>query len=127
MNALTFYLRIATLLCVGWVSTLQAVAVVPDPVAYVTNQGGGVTVLNAHTLKRLDEIAVGMDPRGLAVTPDGRWFCFEVNPSPAFSYYQKAIGQPIAAAVARLLMEGSAVPAPRYGAPVCAAQIVSRF
>ena len=51
----------------------QAVAEVPDPVAYVTNQGGGVTVLNARTLKQLDEIAVGKDPRGLAVTPDGRW------------------------------------------------------
>ena len=73
MKALTHYFRIATLLCVGWVSTLQAVAEVPDPVAYVTNQGGGVTVLNARTLKQLDEIAVGKDPRGLAVTPDGRW------------------------------------------------------
>ncbi|UGS89979.1 beta-propeller fold lactonase family protein [Ralstonia wenshanensis] len=73
MNALTYYFRIATLLCVGLVSTLQAVAEVPDPVAYVTNQGGGVTVLNARTLKQVDEIAVGKDPRGLAVTPDGRW------------------------------------------------------
>ena len=43
MKALTYYFRIATLLCVGWVSTLQAVAEVSDPVAYVTNQGGGVT------------------------------------------------------------------------------------
>jgi len=73
MNALTYYIRIATLISVGLVSTLQAVAEVPDPVAYVTNQGGGVTVLNARTLKRVDEIAVGKDPRGLAVTPDGRW------------------------------------------------------
>jgi glutathione synthase/RimK-type ligase-like ATP-grasp enzyme len=34
---------------------------------------------------------------------DGRWFCFEVNPSPAFSYYEAATGQPIAAAIAGLL------------------------
>lgn len=73
MTALTYYLRIATLLCAGWVSILQAGAEVPDPVAYVTNQGGGVTVLNARTFKPVAEIAVGKDPRGLAVTPDGRW------------------------------------------------------
>ena len=35
--------------------------------------------------------------------PAGEWFCFEVNPSPAFSYYEDATGQPIAAAVAQLL------------------------
>src|SRR5215213_2837281 len=28
-------------------------------------------------------------------TPDGQWYCFEVNPSPAFSYYQEHTGQPI--------------------------------
>jgi len=38
--------------------------------------------------------------------PAGKWFCFEVNPSPAFSYYQNETGQPIDAAVARLLIAG---------------------
>ena len=33
----------------------------------------------------------------------GEWFCFEVNPSPAFSYYEEATGQPIGHAVAQLL------------------------
>jgi glutathione synthase/RimK-type ligase-like ATP-grasp enzyme len=37
-------------------------------------------------------------------TPDGRWFCFEVNPSPGFTYYEAHTGQPIADAIARLLM-----------------------
>jgi glutathione synthase/RimK-type ligase-like ATP-grasp enzyme len=32
--------------------------------------------------------------------PEGRFVCFEVNPSPAFSYYQLHTGQPIAQAVA---------------------------
>lgn len=41
-------------------------------------------------------------------TPDGRWFCFEVNPSPAFVYYEAAIGQPIGAAIARLLATSAA-------------------
>jgi len=36
-------------------------------------------------------------------TPDERWICFEVNPSPAFSYYEQATGQPIAQAIAQLL------------------------
>ena len=58
----------------------------------------------------MDLLLAGVD---LRLTPDGRWFCFEVNPSPAFSYYQNATGQPIAAAVAHLLMQGNAVPAPR--------------
>lgn len=31
--------------------------------------------------------------------PDGRWTCFEANPSPAFSYYQEHTGQPIADAL----------------------------
>jgi len=39
----------------------------------------------------------------LRVSESGEWFCFEVNPSPGFSYYEKATGLPIAAAVAELL------------------------
>jgi hypothetical protein len=34
---------------------------------------------------------------------DGIWYCFEVNPSPGFTYYQERTGQPIDEAVARLL------------------------
>jgi RimK-like ATP-grasp domain len=40
-------------------------------------------------------------------TPDGEWYCFEVNPSPAFLYYETATGLPIAAAIARMLAAGS--------------------
>jgi glutathione synthase/RimK-type ligase-like ATP-grasp enzyme len=36
-------------------------------------------------------------------TPDERWFCFEVNPSPGFTYYEQASGQPIADGIAHLL------------------------
>jgi hypothetical protein len=35
--------------------------------------------------------------------PDGEWYCFEVNPSPAFTYYEDMAGLPIAAGIARLL------------------------
>lgn len=36
-------------------------------------------------------------------TPDGAWYCFEVNPSPAYSYFEEHGGQPIAEALVRLL------------------------
>jgi hypothetical protein len=39
----------------------------------------------------------------LRVTPDGVVYCFEVNPSPAYSYYEANAGQPIAMALARFL------------------------
>jgi glutathione synthase/RimK-type ligase-like ATP-grasp enzyme len=39
----------------------------------------------------------------LKITPDNRVYCFEVNPSPAFSYYEANTGQPIARAVAEYL------------------------
>ena len=47
-------------------------------------------------------VLAGIDLRR---TPDGTWFCFEVNPSPAFTFYDRH-GQGIARAVARLLLEG---------------------
>lgn len=42
-------------------------------------------------------------------TPDDEWYCFEVNPSPGFTAYESATGQPIAAAVADLLCSTSGV------------------
>ena len=43
----------------------------------------------------------------LRIAPDGDVVCFEVNPSPAYSYYEAHTEQPIAAAVARYLAGGS--------------------
>jgi len=40
--------------------------------AYVTNQGGGVDVIDLAALKTVRTIAVGKDPRGIGITPDGR-------------------------------------------------------
>jgi hypothetical protein len=40
----------------------------------------------------------------LKITPENHVYCFEVNPSPAFSYYQSNTGQPIADAVAGYLL-----------------------
>jgi len=45
----------------------------------------------------------------LKVTPDERVYCLEVNPSPAYSYYESHTGQPISAALARYLSAGESV------------------
>jgi glutathione synthase/RimK-type ligase-like ATP-grasp enzyme len=47
-------------------------------------------------------LVAGID---LRLTPNDEWFCFEVNPSPGFTFYEDATGQPIAAAIADLLMK----------------------
>ena len=50
--------------------------------------------------------ALGLEFAGidLKVTPDNEVYCFEVNPCPAFSYYENNAGQPISQGVARYLM-----------------------
>ncbi len=54
----------------------------------------------------------------LRLTNDGHWFCFEVNPSPGFTYYEDAAGQPLALAVARLL-SANHKPTRSFASPNC--------
>jgi glutathione synthase/RimK-type ligase-like ATP-grasp enzyme len=65
------------------------------------------TELDPQVATRCLELAdgLGLDFAGidLKITPDGEVYCFEVNPSPAYSYFEAHTGQPIAAAVARHL------------------------
>jgi len=65
---------------------------------------------------RLGLTVAGVDLRR---STDGTWYCFEVNPSPGFTYYETATGQPIADAIARLLAARSS--AERAGAVDAAA------
>ncbi|HXR30834.1 MAG TPA: hypothetical protein VN752_06805 [Solirubrobacterales bacterium] len=52
-------------------------------------------------LSRALELPVcGVDLRR---TPDDQWFCFEVNPSPAYSFYEELGGQPISEALVEYL------------------------
>jgi glutathione synthase/RimK-type ligase-like ATP-grasp enzyme len=37
-------------------------------------------------------------------TPEDEWYCFEVNPSPGFSYFEKGGGQPISRALADFMI-----------------------
>jgi glutathione synthase/RimK-type ligase-like ATP-grasp enzyme len=78
---------------------------------YAKRQGGS-TELSAHELpeeiaarcvKLTADLGLAFAGIDLKLTPDGDYYCFEVNPSPAFSYFEANTGQPIAAAVARYL------------------------
>jgi len=48
----------------------------------------------------LDLLFAGID---LKETPDGEFYCFEVNPCPGFLYYERQTQQPISTALAELL------------------------
>ena len=83
-----------------------------DDYRYGSRQGATVSVepatLTENWAERCRALAAtmgyflaGID---LRFTPDGAWYCFEVNPSPAFTFYDRH-GQGIAQAVARLLAE----------------------
>ncbi len=50
--------------------------------------------------RALDLLFAGID---LKVTPDGEWYCFEVNPCPGFLYYERHSRLPISTALAELL------------------------
>jgi hypothetical protein len=54
--------------------------------------------------RKLDLLIAGID---LKVTPDGETYCFEVNPSPGFIFYEQGSGQLISAALADLLQNGA--------------------
>jgi len=79
---------------------------------YATRQSGEPAELREVVLS--DELteqclrlshSLGLEFAGidLKVTPNDEVYCFEVNPSPGFSYYEANTGQPISAAVARRL------------------------
>ena len=53
-----------------------------------------------HLAKACGLLVCGID---LRLSPDGRWYCFEVNPSPGFTFYQAATGHAIDRAIARVL------------------------
>ena len=63
---------------------------------------------------RLVEVtqAMGLVLSGIDLrrTPGGEWCAFEVNPSPGFSFYEEGTGQPIADAIAGVLIGAAAEP-----------------
>lgn len=83
---------------------------------YAARQGGSTeleaTTLDADLDARCISLAagLGLDFAGidLRIDDSGQAVCFEVNPCPAYSYYQAHTGQPIAQAVAEHLLRGMA-------------------
>jgi glutathione synthase/RimK-type ligase-like ATP-grasp enzyme len=51
--------------------------------------------------RALGLLGAGLDLRESA---GGDWYCFEVNPSPGFTYFQARTGQPIDLAIAEMLL-----------------------
>jgi glutathione synthase/RimK-type ligase-like ATP-grasp enzyme len=95
---------------------VHATEIVSDRLDYrYARRSGGSAELRAAELKSdIAEKCVALT-RGLGlafagidlkITPDGEVFCFEVNPCPAFSFYEANTGQPIARALARYLAGG---------------------
>jgi glutathione synthase/RimK-type ligase-like ATP-grasp enzyme len=95
---------------------VHATEIVSDATDYrYARLSGGSTALRAIRLQ--DDLAercvaltagLGLAFAGidLRLGPDGEATCFEVNPSPGYSYYQANTGQPIADSLARYLDEG---------------------
>jgi len=54
--------------------------------------------------RHMNLLMTGID---LKETPEGDFYCFEVNPCPGFLYYEKGTGQPISTALAELLQAGT--------------------
>ncbi len=95
---------------------VHATEIVSDVIDYrYARQSGSTATLRAIELPEdlaarcvaltagLDLVFAGID---LRIGSDGAATCFEVNPSPAFSYYQANTGQPIATSLARYLAMG---------------------
>jgi glutathione synthase/RimK-type ligase-like ATP-grasp enzyme len=78
---------------------------------YAERQGGESELSAIQLSDDLSERCVGLAKAlqlpfagiDLKITPCGEVFCFEVNPSPGYTYYEKNTGQPIAQALAHYL------------------------
>jgi len=85
-----------------------------DDYRYARQQGGQCELRSTPLPEAIEARAIataralGLRVAGLDLrrTPDDEWYCFEVNPSPCFTYYEYHTGQPLTAAVASLLMSG---------------------
>jgi hypothetical protein len=63
---------------------------------------------DSQRIHRFDDGTTGAGDATNRTGTCGRWFCFEVKPSPGFSFYKEATGQPIGAAIVDLPTAGRA-------------------
>jgi glutathione synthase/RimK-type ligase-like ATP-grasp enzyme len=62
--------------------------------------------IGAQCVRLAADLGLAFAGIDLKLVPDGRVACFEVNPSPGFSWFEQESGLPIANAVARYLLSG---------------------
>jgi hypothetical protein len=83
-----------------------------DDYRYASGPDGGTQMrgcdLPRECVERCRQLASAMELPVAGIdlrrSPDGVWYCFEVNSSPGFSPFQEATNQPIDKAIARLLL-----------------------
>lgn len=61
--------------------------------------------IEERCIRLSEQISLPLCGIDLKLTPAGEYYCFEVNPSPAYTYYQDYTEQPIAQAIARWLAQ----------------------
>jgi glutathione synthase/RimK-type ligase-like ATP-grasp enzyme len=82
-----------------------------DDYRYASRQGATLSIeacelsddVGARCVTLARSLQLNVAGADLRRTPEGEWYCFEVNPSPGFSFYQDATKQPIARSIAELL------------------------
>ncbi|MFL5280062.1 MAG: RimK family alpha-L-glutamate ligase [Rhodopila sp.] len=87
---------------------------------YAAREGAEVTLsavelpesVRVRCITLAAELGLSLAGIDLRQTPAGEYVCFEVNPMPAFTYFENNTGLPIAQAVAELLITGNVTEAP---------------
>ena len=95
-----------------------------DDYRYAVRQGTEVAMASYEIGKALGDRLVALTRQmgllvsgvDLRITREGTWYCLEVNPSPGFTFFQDGAGQPIAEAIADLLIRGAPAPFSRDAA-----------
>jgi ribosomal protein S6-L-glutamate ligase RimK-like protein len=83
---------------------------------YSQRQGFAIEMRPASLPSNIEEkcrsltVLLGLSFSGIDLkrTPQGEWYCFEVNPSPGYSYFEEQTAQPIADTLVRYLASGDA-------------------
>jgi glutathione synthase/RimK-type ligase-like ATP-grasp enzyme len=84
-----------------------------DDYRYAARQGSSVEIesctlpveIEARCRELSTKLRLPLAGIDLRRTPDDEWYCFEVNPSPSFTYYQLRTCQPISETFTQLLVD----------------------
>ena len=96
--------------CIGGAIHACEIHCAADDYRVAAEQGMALEIVSAELPEpiaarcRLLTRRLGLELAGIDLRRSGdTWYCFEVNPSPLFTYFEAASGQPLTAAVAGLL------------------------